>query len=124
MSDQLTLTLDFPRGPSGQNSREHWAKKAKRTKAARQSTCRVVSDAARGARWPAAILDITIYYPDRRRRDDLNTIEPCKADIDGIVDSGLIPDDDWTHLQLRSWSRCVDRENPRIELTLTQTERL
>ena len=66
-----------------------------------------------------------VYYPDRRGRDLLNTLEGIKADIDGIVDSGLIPDDDWTRLNAITIDEpCVDKDNPRIELTLTRTERL
>ena len=119
----LILTLDFPRGPTGQNSRLHWRAKSAKTRAARQATCEVVADAINGESWPAADFAFRIFYPDLRARDMLNTIEGMKADIDGIVDAGLIPDDDWTRVGSIRIDRTLDRDRPRIELTLTRCER-
>ena len=45
-----------------------------------------------------ARITITIAFPDRRRRDTHNLMPTAKAIVDGLVDAGLLPDDDHWHL--------------------------
>ena len=67
-------------------------------------------------------LIMTIYYPDKRRRDALNTIAACKSYIDGFVDGGLIEDDNFMILVSGSFKASVDRDNPRIEFNFIDIE--
>jgi len=58
-------------------------------------------------------------YPPDRRRDIGNTIS--KVIVDGIVKSGLLPDDTLTYVRGESvWFEKVDKENPRIEVEIVQ----
>lgn len=41
---------------------------------------------------------VTIHWPDHRRRDAHNYYPTVKALIDGLVDGGLLPDDNDRHL--------------------------
>jgi hypothetical protein len=43
-----------------------------------------------------------------------------KAAYDGIVDSGLVVDDDFDHMQRGVPTFSVDRDYPRVELTITR----
>lgn len=67
-------------------------------------------------------LTVTVYVPDRRRRDPDNVL---KALLDALDKSGAIEDDDFKHLpDLRVVYGGLDRENPRVELTLTAASQL
>jgi Holliday junction resolvase RusA-like endonuclease len=122
--ESLTVTIDFPKGPSGQNKRGHWAASSGKTKAARRKTRLQVASEIAGRKWDAAAMEVRLFFPDRRRRDTFNVIEHLKPHIDGITDAGLIDDDDWTRLIPTIAIPQMDRDNPRIELVLTPTERL
>lgn len=73
--------------------------------------------------WKAAVLDYTFVVSDRRRRDEANMIQATKPAIDGIVDTGLIPDDDWIRLHTRKVQVLIDK-TPCVILTLQQAENL
>lgn len=79
------------------NQRHHWTRRSRLTKALRSR-----------AYWNARHHDIpalgqvritaTVAWPDRRRRDVHNLMPTFKALVDGLVDAGVIPDDDDKHL--------------------------
>lgn len=52
----------------------------------------------RGVTLAAADLEVALGWPTRVRRDAHNVIPTLKALIDGMVDAGLLPDDDDRHL--------------------------
>ena len=56
----------------------------------------------------------TIYYPTNRRRDLDNSIP--KFILDGLVEGGMIVDDDSNHIIKLSLQCGVDRKRPRTEL--------
>ncbi len=66
--------------------------------------------------WPGAFVDYRFFFPDDRRHDAANAVQSMKAAIDGIVKAGLIPDDDYSHLWIKSICCSVDSKNPRTEL--------
>lgn len=77
------------------NERLHWRTRAAKTKALRHLS-RLLH---RGVEpMQRARLDVTIAYPDRRRRDRHNLWPTVKACVDGAVDAGVLPDDDDAHL--------------------------
>lgn len=63
-------------------------------------------------------VNITFFFPDRRRRDPDNY---CKLLLDGLVYAGVIADDDFGHIRL-SLSAGVDKKNPRVEVTVDEVQ--
>jgi len=95
----FTLTFEWPRPPLTMNDRKHWAEKAAKTRMMRMAA----SWAARAARLPADLPHITVsltwVVKDRRRRDGGENLAPTlKALIDGLVDYGVVIDDDQAHV--------------------------
>ena len=60
---------------------------------------RVMARAARCPTFMRARLVAWVRFPDGRRRDLHNYMPTLKALVDGLVDAGLLPDDDARHLQ-------------------------
>lgn len=123
MTESATITISLPprilspnRPPMTVGGR---IGKAKAAKAYRQQT----ADAVRAAGietfpWDHAVVSPTVFWPDRRRRDTDNLIGAIKSVYDGLVDGGVVPDDDPAHMTRREPTFAVDRDWPRIDLTL------
>jgi crossover junction endodeoxyribonuclease RusA len=72
------------------NDRDHWRKSAGKTATIRS----VARGQARGIpRLGKVKIKVVYYAPDNRRRDVSNLFPSCKAAIDGIVDAGVLKDD-------------------------------
>jgi crossover junction endodeoxyribonuclease RusA len=69
-----------------------------------------------------AVMSIDFYWPTAARRDILNACQGLKPAIDGIVDAGVLPDDNWKVLTIGHIRPHVDRANPRVVLTLETGE--
>lgn len=67
-----------------------------------------------------ALVSICYYFPDKRRRDPDNY--SGKMILDGLVGAGVIEDDSFQHIKLELHA-CVDRDNPRTEITITEEVR-
>lgn len=78
------------------NQRDHHHVRAVKTKHLR-ALGRLVALDDKG-QYERAHLTVRIGWPDRRRRDAHNLMPTLKALIDGMVDAGLLPDDDDKHL--------------------------
>lgn len=79
------------------NGRYHWASRARRTRKLRTRAAL----AARAARVPPMVrARITVYVHGRTRvrTDPANVYPAIKACVDGLVDAGVLPDDDDAHL--------------------------
>ena len=77
------------------NQREHWAKKAAKTREMRETARNHARDLPPIV--GPAVLTVTFAFPDKRRRDlDNTSIKPA---IDGAVDIGLLSDDRSTVLR-------------------------
>jgi hypothetical protein len=72
--------------------------------------------------WRHATVEVTFHHKQQRRRDQDNAMASLKAVYDGIVDSGLIVDDDYDHLERRSPRFLIDREYPRVTLIIERDE--
>lgn len=59
----------------------------------------------------------TIYYPTNRRHDLDNSVP--KFVLDGLVESGMIVDDDSKHITKLTLQCFTDKINPRTELNIT-----
>lgn len=96
MSD---ITITIPAAPPSKlfpnqaSKQAHWSTRARLRKEYRE----IAFYAARGAAQitgPVS-LDLHVGYPSRRRLPDLDaTISGCKSLMDGIVDAGVLEDDD------------------------------
>ena len=67
-----------------------------------------------------AKLELTFVFPEWRRRDRDNLLARFKPGLDGIVQSGLVPDDDAEHLEIGEVDILVDPE--RTPLTIIELE--
>ena len=61
-------------------------------------------------------LCFSTYYPNHRRHDPDNSAP--KFILDGMVESGLLVDDDSTHIKKLTLQCFVDEERPRTEITI------
>lgn len=64
-----------------------------------------------------------ILYPKTRRRTDLANVLSIhdKFFCDALVSQGKLPDDDYTHVIQTTYKfGKVDKENPRVEILITQ----
>lgn len=61
-----------------------------------------------------------IYYPNNRRHDIDNSTP--KFILDGLVESGMILDDDCKHITKLTLECKIDIQNPRTELSITLLE--
>lgn len=66
-----------------------------------------------------AIVNITYYFPDKRRRDPDNY--SGKFLLDGLTKAGIIKDDSFSNIDLILAGR-VDRENPRTVIEVKEAE--
>lgn len=66
-----------------------------------------------------AVVYITYYFPDKRRRDPDNY--SGKFILDGLVRAGILTDDDFSHITLRL-SGLHDKTNPRTEISIKENE--
>lgn len=75
------------------NGREHWSKKA-RTGASLREISWALAKQQRIPPLPRVGFVFSYLPPDRRRRDTPNVLYAAsKSCIDGVVDAGIIPDD-------------------------------
>ena len=117
MTTHLAIRLPYDKPPLTLNGRYHWRKRAAVSKDLREHIAREVW----GKTWPTTCEHIRVelhYHPrDARRRDADNLVPTLKPCIDGIVDSGLIPDDTPEYV---TWTAPVihepDGQGPRLTL--------
>lgn len=93
MSD-VVVTLAISRNVlMTSNSRLHWAEKARRTRVIRDMAHILCKHEHRHTRLEMATLVVETRWPDRRIRDADNVAPMSKAAIDGVVQAGLLADD-------------------------------
>ena len=93
----LRIDLPWTRPPLTANQRMHWAEKSRVTREVRQTTCLL----ARSRKAPSTSrLVVTLHYRQavKRRLDAHNLYALVKPCVDGLVDAGIVPDDDTEHV--------------------------
>ena len=122
LPETVTVELSLPSRVLSPNARCHWSVKAKARSAQREEARWVARSAVRLVKplWASAHITVTPYYPDRRRRDTDNLLSALKAAIDGIVDEGILADDDRVTYTLNAAR--VDKLRPRVVLEITKQE--
>lgn len=94
-----TVRLWIPRGRElTSNGRYHWADRARRSRQIRWTAALEARLAGlQPVPGPVAVM-VTVTYPRRGRHDPENYAPSWKPAIDGLVDAGVLPDDDSTHV--------------------------
>ena len=72
--------------------------------------------------WPKCSVAASFYHKTQRRRDEDNAIGSLKAAYDGLVDARLVIDDDYAHMHREPPTFSVDRNWPRVMLTITRID--
>ena len=67
--------------------------------------------------WEKAQVKAVFYHAQKRRRDEWNYAAMLKGYVDGVVDAGLLVDDDSEHLGTLPVGFEIDKKCPRVELT-------
>ena len=95
----LELTIPAPCDWLNSNQRLHWAEKARRTRIWRYTAHGAVLAQCAGLTFTVPVrIVVTIHKPRAGRYDATNWAPTGKALIDGLVDSGLLEDDDNTRV--------------------------
>lgn len=70
--------------------------------------------------WNKIAVAPEFFFSSERRRDEDNAIASLKAAYDGIVDAGLVADDDHKHMQRERPEFNIDRKHPRVMLSIVR----
>lgn len=81
---------------------------------------RVEAEQISSGPWELARVTATFFFKNNRRRDPDNAMGAIKAVYDGIVDAGLVVDDDAKHMKRGEPEFDVDPEHPRVVLTIAK----
>ena len=122
---QITFTMPAARHPNGKpawlniNDTRHWAPQAKLVKLWRN----IGYYTAKVNHLPTGLHRVTIFAEihktDNRKYDAHNLMPTLKPIVDGLVDYGLIPDDNNTHLTGPFITEGEKRPRPEVTLTIT-----
>ncbi len=129
MTRSITLTFPwFPRELSP-NARVHWAERAEATSLYREecgwmakTQVQPNQDIHTDPPFSAPVLATTTFYVKDKRRRDMNNLDASlKAMWDGIVDAGILADDDYKHLRHAESKLVVEpKGTKRVEVTLEE----
>jgi hypothetical protein len=72
--------------------------------------------------WEKVEMTAVFFHKTDRRRDGVNHNAMLKAAQDGIVEAGLVVDDDAKHWTTMPPVFRIDREFPRVEITIERIE--
>lgn len=110
MNPTLLLTIPDALWMSS-NHREHRMVVARKTAAVRQLAMLAAQNADL-PHMPQVHIYVVVGYPSRRRADPPNAWPVAKAAIDGVVDSGVLADDDSEVVYAHSFAREATRCEP------------
>lgn len=80
----------------------------------------VEAECVDSAPWAVVSVKPSFFFKDARRRDQRNSDASLKAAFDGIVDAGLVSDDDYDHMKGELPDFSVDKQNPRVMIEITR----
>ena len=118
MSRQWIINLPYQKPPLSLNDRMHWRKKAKIAKEIRTYVYEECVEAVPVC--GAAFVELHYVPRDARRRDRDNLVPTLKHAIDGMVDAGVVEDDDHTHMDWRIIIDAPNRVNPHLYLVIKE----
>lgn len=112
----MKLVLPLPSRLLTPNARIHYRVRAKLTKLHRERAKLETLALRKGKPKEYAGYSLAFHFPDARKRDLDNCEASCKAYRDGIADALKMNDFNLNMLALTTAQ--IDRENPRVEITL------
>jgi hypothetical protein len=74
------------------------------------------------APWRVVGVQAEFHYQIQRKRDEDNAVGALKSAYDGIVDSGLVSNDDYEHMHREIPKFIIDKTEPCVILTITRIE--
>lgn len=124
--EAITIVLPYPDPKLNAHPKGRWNGKRSAVKRARGDAKLLALKALDGRpapRWTRARLTMDMWFPKNSGQDVLNFAQMCKAGIDGIVDAGIITNDNHTvlpdpHPRFAGY----DKADPRIEITITPAQ--
>jgi len=123
INESITIVLPLPSNILSPNARGFYLKKANAAKRMRRLAREAVIEAKiETSPWPMVKVEPVYFHKTERRRDQDNHIAMLKNVYDGIVDSGLVADDDWKHMERISPKFEIDKDFPRVELRITRID--
>lgn len=117
-----TLTLEPPAAFINANQRLHHHAKAKLTKAWREASAGLMV-CYRQPYYQRAQVTVGIRFPTNHRRDVGNYYPTAKAILDGLVDAGLLPDDNDEHVTGPDMRRIRPNGTPLVVITVTELDK-
>lgn len=78
----------------------------------------VLDQSIDSAPWPVVTAKAEFFHKQERRRDGANYNAMMKGYFDGVVDAGLVPDDDSEHWTTLPPGFSIDKDLSRVELTI------
>lgn len=119
----IRIVLPYPPSELSPNARCHWAAKAKKIKKYRQDARLFALEMTKGEKgiFVRPLMRLAFYAKDKRSgfKDGDNAIGAFKAGRDGIADSGMVADDSVFDIA-SPIVLGVDKENPRVEVIITE----
>ena len=91
------------------NARLHWAERFKAAQEFRTATAMGVMGCGGWHPMERATIQATFVVTTQRRRDPDNWLAMLKPALDFLVDTGILIDDDWAHVELLSPRFVVDK---------------
>ena len=99
-------------------SKNHWGSYSTLKKTNTQIVAYCAKQATK-RRYKKIDLDITWYCKDKRKDKD-NIMVGVKFVLDGLVMAGIIQNDGWAHVGEIRHRFMVDKQDPRVEVTITE----
>lgn len=118
-----TLTIVAPCEFLSANQRHHWTKKSYLTKCWRNAAAWAARSRRIAPFTTQVDVLVIVHKADRseRRWDPANIAEPTgKALLDGLVDAGVLKDDDHKHLRRKASERGEPKTRNAITLVITE----
>ena len=122
----VKITLPLPPRALSPNTRSpgNWRKKQRATKKYRADAyLMTLAAGGQNLKWTKAIAQATFYWSNKARRDVRNAEAMLKPAYDGIVDAGLIVDDNYEVLTHYPTAFFVDEKRPRVEIMVFKVSR-
>ena len=72
--------------------------------------------------WNRVRVEIKFFHKIKRIRDSDNAMAMLKSAYDGLIDGGLVEDDDKKHMERGEPEFFIDKDFPRVEIELRRME--
>lgn len=123
MNESITIVLPIPNRVLSPNcmiasQRGRFMKATAAKKCRRLAQLAVEEEQLETLPWNFIEIKPVFYFQINRKRDRNNYMAMLKSTIDGIVDAGLILDDNSEHIRETWPEMLIDENNPRVEILI------